>query len=157
MPQPVRAKMKSRKCSGAVVFRIFQGELEFLLVSSSTNSRRWTFPKGGIETALSAENSALKEVYEEAGVDCEIVESLGSYRFVKGGMIQDVQMFAARYVCDSEDWPEMEIRERKWVSTNQAFKMLSEFLVPFAADVYNRVTAWGLEVNKPKRSAKQKT
>lgn len=145
-----------RKCSGCAVFRIEDGELQFLLVTSSTNTGRWTFPKGGIEPNLSAQNSAIKEVYEEAGVNCEIVTSLGSYRYVKGGAIQEVEMFAARYTGDTDDWPEMELRKREWVKYNKAIKKLNEFLAPFVVDVFNYVTAWGLEVRATKRPTSKK-
>src|SRR5438132_1564227 len=57
-----------RKCQqvAAVCYRIRGSNIEFLLVQ--TRGGRWTFPKGGVEPALTHAQAAALEAYEEAGV-----------------------------------------------------------------------------------------
>ena len=53
--------------SGAVPFRIRDGAIEVLLITSQT-SGHWIIPKGIVEPELSSAASAAQEAYEEAGV-----------------------------------------------------------------------------------------
>lgn len=41
----------------------------------------WTFPKGKADPGESIEQTALREVREETGFDCRIIEKLGSLRY----------------------------------------------------------------------------
>jgi 8-oxo-dGTP diphosphatase len=41
----------------------------------------WSFPKGGVDEGESLEQAALREVKEEAGLECEIVRKLASSRY----------------------------------------------------------------------------
>ncbi len=57
------------------------GGLEFLLVRTS-NSERWTFPKGGVERGESMSQAAAREAREEAGVTGVVgADPLGVYRY----------------------------------------------------------------------------
>jgi ADP-ribose pyrophosphatase YjhB (NUDIX family) len=131
--------MQTRECSGCVVFRVVGGDLEFLLVKT-LRSQQWGFPKGGVEPKLNVKESAMKEVKEEAGVNCSIVAHLGEYRFVKRDVIQRVVMFAAVYGGESAEWLERGKRERRWVKSREIGKILHQFLMPFAADVMHNAT-----------------
>lgn len=120
-----------RKASGCVVFRLnAKHEVEILLVRS-TNSGKWVFPKGGVEKNLSSQESALKEVYEEAGVTGVIEYKLGKYQYMKEGVLQKVKMYSCRYTHDTPDWPEQHIRERRWMSAEKAMRKLSARLRPY--------------------------
>lgn len=129
--------MNIRECSGCVVYRVVGGSLEFLLVKS--NSDRWVFPKGGVESNLTIKESAIKEVHEEAGVDCSIVANLGNYRFVKRDIVQNVVMFAAVYTGEAAVWAERGVRSRKWHKSKEVGNVLHPFLLPFALDVMSSV------------------
>lgn len=58
----------------AVCYRVGWKGIEFLLVQTR-ESRRWTFPKGGIEPGLSHAQAAALEAYEEAGVHGRMEET----------------------------------------------------------------------------------
>lgn len=123
--------MKVRKQSGCVVFRYDPNfNYEVLLVESS-DRKSWVFPKGGVEKNLSSKVSAMKEVFEEAGVAGRIQDTLGSYEYTKGGRKQSVVMYSMLYTHDTPTWPEKGLRKRKWVSTKKAKKMLSKRLRVF--------------------------
>ena len=64
--------------AGAVPFRKKGSQLEFLLVTSHRG--RWIFPKGIVEPGETAEQTALKEVQEEAGIRGVLLpEPVGEY------------------------------------------------------------------------------
>lgn len=53
--------------SGVIPYRRNGSTLEVLLISSRAR-RRWLVPKGIIELGMRADESAVKEAFEEAGV-----------------------------------------------------------------------------------------
>lgn len=116
-----------RKCSGAVVWRYRGATVEVLLVKS-TSGRKWVFPKGGIEPNLSAQQNAVKECWEEAGVIGHIGDCISMYSFEKDGVKQHVTMFAMECIAELTVYPESEIRERKWVAVGEAEKLLGRQL-----------------------------
>ncbi|MSQ23463.1 MAG: NUDIX hydrolase [Chloroflexi bacterium] len=72
--------------SGGVVARIIEGGVEVVLVRRLA-PERWGLPKGAVETAESIDQTALREVKEETGLDVRIVEPLPeiSYWFFASG------------------------------------------------------------------------
>ena len=59
-----------RSC-GAIVFRFINGERRFLLIKNK-RSNHWGFPKGHIEVGETEEDTAKREVLEEAGLHIRI-------------------------------------------------------------------------------------
>lgn len=51
----------------AVCYRLRPGGVEFLLVRTSGNKAKWTFPKGCSSARLSHSEAAEREAWEEAG------------------------------------------------------------------------------------------
>jgi 8-oxo-dGTP pyrophosphatase MutT (NUDIX family) len=121
--------MKSRpswfyKQSAVIPYRGAGADLEILLITSRKRGR-WIIPKGVIDPGTTAIESACKEAYEEAGVQGEAnPRCAGEYKYEKWGGTCAVQVFAlsVRTVLDS--WPEDDIRERKWMSKQEAAKAL---------------------------------
>ena len=68
--------------AGGVVFRREQGQLQFLLVTSNSNKNRWVIPAGHIEAGETAAAAATREVFEEAGVETEIINHLGKLQYL---------------------------------------------------------------------------
>src|SRR5450759_597964 len=67
--------------AGGVVFRRNkQGEIEILLIQDAKD--RWTIPKGHIEEGETAQQTAKREIGEEAGLtDTEVLGWLGKIHF----------------------------------------------------------------------------
>lgn len=63
------------------MFRYVYGQPEFLLVTSNSNKNRWIFPAGHVEDGETYEETALREVVEEAGVSAAIICKLGNYHY----------------------------------------------------------------------------
>jgi 8-oxo-dGTP pyrophosphatase MutT (NUDIX family) len=88
--------------------------------------KKWILPKGYIEFNLSPFESAKKEAYEEAGVigANETVE-LGSYRIDRSIGICDIKVFSMEVIEILEDYPEKNLRKRKWFSVKEAAENIS--------------------------------
>ena len=76
--------MATVKQAGAIAFRHDAGDLRVLIVTARQNPSHWIFPKGHIERGETAEDAALREAEEEAGVNGTIVRSAGSVSFAAG-------------------------------------------------------------------------
>jgi len=78
--------------------------------------------------------SAAIEAYEEAGVRGRVHPvPLGNYRHVKspsdfsaGGEVVEVILFPLEVQAISEQWPEMNFRERRWIRQHE----VSEWVAP---------------------------
>ena len=62
-----------RSC-GAVVYRKINNEIRYLLIRNRRSSN-WSFPKGHVEKGETEEETAIREIKEETGLDVEIVDS----------------------------------------------------------------------------------
>lgn len=62
--------MKFEFSAGGVVFKRHKGKVYFALVLNPY--KKWTFPKGRIEKPEKPEQTALREVSEELGVDTQL-------------------------------------------------------------------------------------
>lgn len=113
--------------SAVIPYRIRDGRLEILLVRSSGH-KHWVVPKGIIDPGHSAQESALKEAWEEAGIEGEVDnEPLGSYRYPKWGAYCSVAVYpmAVSREIPVDEWEEPE-RGRHWVSAEMASKLLKQ-------------------------------
>lgn len=111
--------------SAVIPYRIINGTVEILLITS-IRKKRWIVPKGFIEFNLSAFESAKKEAYEEAGVlgTNETVE-LGTFNINKYGGELSIKVYSMEVVEEHEDYPEKNLRKRKWFQVKEAEKKIS--------------------------------
>ena len=68
--------MKTETSAGGVVYRKTGSKVEFLIVQHSGH-HRWVLPKGWIDAGETKEETAVREVKEEAGVEAKIQDYLG--------------------------------------------------------------------------------
>ncbi len=124
-----KRKEKSKtvyKQSGVIAFRLRDGALEVLLITSRKRMR-WVIPKGLIEPDMSARESAGKEAFEEAGVEGLVSNySIGRYQYAKWGGICDVEIFLLFTERMYNDWPESGMRNRQWLPHNEAAELIEE-------------------------------
>ena len=70
---------------------------------------------------------AAKEVFEEAGLHGRVVpEPLGSYQDAKWGKQLEITVVLFEVSTSDTSWPEAEVRERKWVSAEEARRLLAK-------------------------------
>ncbi|KAJ8505653.1 hypothetical protein OPV22_006539 [Ensete ventricosum] len=89
-----------------------------VMVVSSQKGRELMFPKGGWELDESMQAAASREAFEEAGVRGRFEGKLGKWPSKEQDKIH--HMFAMRVTEVLPQWPEMNARERKWVSVGEA-------------------------------------
>lgn len=109
--------------AGGIVVRQDGDGLSVLLVRSKKNPAIWIFPKGHVEPGETAEQTALRETMEEAGVEGELVGPVGEpLEFQSGFETVSVQYFLLRPRAES---PSPEGRDKQWLSPDEALAALS--------------------------------
>ena len=84
----------------------------------------WTLPKGKVEEGETWEEAAVREVEEEAGLRCEIVEEVGRTQYIDSrGRDKEVHYF----LMTSKDDPvaQNEVDEVRWVPLAEAPGLLT--------------------------------
>jgi 8-oxo-dGTP pyrophosphatase MutT (NUDIX family) len=111
--------------SGVIPYRRKNGKLEILLVTT-IRKKNWIIPKGFIEYHLSPFQSAKKEAFEEAGVrGSNGTKILGSYKVYKNGSELLTKVYSMRVTAVYKDYPEKNLRKRKWLPVTNAAKKVS--------------------------------
>lgn len=110
-----------RRQSGVIPYRVRDGELEVLLITSRGKGD-WIIPKGTVEVAMGEAESALKEAWEEAGVRGRVVGngSVGSWEYSKYGGVCTVVVYDMEVDAVADAWPERSERDRRWATVTQA-------------------------------------
>jgi 8-oxo-dGTP pyrophosphatase MutT (NUDIX family) len=102
--------------AGCVPWRRTEDGRVYVLLVTTTDGGRWIFPMGKIDPGEEAEEAAVRETAEEAGVLVEPGPRLPDLAWDDAfGRRNEVAMFLAAYEGETE-WPESHKRERKWVS-----------------------------------------
>lgn len=116
--------MISIRQSGVIPYRVEDGKIEVLLVTSSSG-KQWVIPKGWIAFWLTSAESAKKEAWEEAGVTGSVViPAIGSYITTKWGRACRVDVFLMQVEVELENYPESTHRKRKWMSLDRAIQQV---------------------------------
>ncbi len=116
---------------GALCWRNGPAGVEVLLVTSR-DTGRWIIPKGWPMKGRSPEDAALREAFEEAGVEGEANPvASGSYRYVKvvdpaHGAPCEVTVFPVRVARLRDRFPERGQRDRAWFTPEEAATKVDE-------------------------------
>ncbi len=119
---------KKEYSAGGVI--VDDEKLLIILMNTLGGRQIWTFPKGHIEKDETAQTAAIREVKEETGYKCRIIEKIfkARYNFFKNGFKIDktVDWFVMEKLGDKGivETPE-EISGLKWLSINEAEKTLT--------------------------------
>ncbi len=113
--------------SSVVPYRVKRGKVEILVISSSKR-KHWVIPKGIHDPGKTAQQSAAKEAWEEAGVEGEVGEApIGSYVYQKWGAACQVEVYPMQVnkLLPESKWEERH-RGREWVSAEEAAQRLRQ-------------------------------
>ncbi|MBQ9886368.1 MAG: NUDIX hydrolase [Lachnospiraceae bacterium] len=69
---------EATSCGGVVIFR---GKILILYKNFKNKNEGWVLPKGTVETGEGFEETALREVREESGVEARIVKYIGKSQY----------------------------------------------------------------------------
>ncbi|CAA6664788.1 unnamed protein product [Spirodela intermedia] len=113
----------NRLVVGCIPYRFKADKSLQVLVISSQKGQAILFPKGGWESDESEIDAVLREAMEEAGVQGKSrLERLGTWNYKS--KTQDLykrgDMFPLNVTEELLQWPEMESRQRKWVTVDEA-------------------------------------
>ena len=126
--------------SSVVPFRKTKHGIEILVVASS-KKKHLVVPKGIQDPGMSAEASAAKEAWEEAGAEGEVLDkALGRYVYDKWGAECTVTVYPMKVsrLVPEKEWEEQH-RGRDWVSPEQAQEKLKQKeLVPMVQELVRR-------------------
>lgn len=107
--------------AGGIVFRRNEkGEVEILLIQDAKD--RWTIPKGHIEEGETAQQTAKREIGEEAGLDnVEVLGWLGKihfrYRRIDKLVLMTTQIYLVKALGDTNA-----IKKEEWMNGIKWFK-----------------------------------
>lgn len=123
-----------RLVAGCIPYRYAGESNETLEVLMVTPHRRdgLMFPKGAWEENEEKEVAACREAYEEAGVEGDIMGFLGFWNFTSRRHRDDRSpegfrrghMFALLVTKELDSWPDKDVRQRRWVSVEEAKNLL---------------------------------
>ena len=130
LPPPPATTPTTERQSGAIPYAIVDATPIFLLVTSRQRGH-WIFPKGRIAEGMQPWESAMREAYDEAGVEGTIAtRSIGAYRAWKTrGMrrfVIEVEMFPLRVERQHDNWRETGERHRHWVTVADATRLITD-------------------------------
>ncbi len=138
--RPIRlagsGKREVRSQFGALPWRLTDGKLEILLITSR-DTGRWIIPKGWPMDGATPAQAAATEAYEEAGVEGKLSHMvIGFYGYLKhidkadrdktDGLPIVVAVFPIRVKKLLADWPEKAERKRQWFPARKAATMVAE-------------------------------
>ncbi|MEE0956677.1 MAG: NUDIX domain-containing protein [Ruminococcus sp.] len=122
-------KIKTIRClyeksCGGIIFYKTRQNTKILLVKNN-NGRYWSFPKGHIEDGETEEETAVREIKEETGLDVTLVNGFREIsEYCPFGKIRKrVVFFLARAFTDNVKIQEEEIDSYIWVDLQQARKL----------------------------------
>jgi 8-oxo-dGTP pyrophosphatase MutT (NUDIX family) len=107
--------------AGGVVRRNGAGPPAFLLVRASRAPFDWVLPKGHIEDGETPEQTAQREVAEEAGVLADVERPAGDLVFEVHGRTVSVRYFVMRYTGEIKASEERDLR---WCSLRECEQLL---------------------------------
>ncbi len=118
--------MKREFSAGGIVFN---GKGQVLVTQHSQN-KHWSFPKGLLDhPEQTMEESALREVKEEGGVEAEILGKVGYSKYVypfNGEKIfKVVTYFLMKYICGDTADHDWEVSDIGWFEPEDALKKLT--------------------------------
>ena len=124
-------KLKSLRClyeksCGGIIFYKTKQNTKILLVKNN-NGRYWSFPKGHIEDGETEQETAIREIKEETGLDVTLVSDFREIsEYCPFGKIRKRGVFFwARAFTDNVKIQEEEIDSYIWVDLQQARKLCS--------------------------------
>ncbi len=103
-----------RAAGGIVIRRDGLGRIEIACIYREARGD-WTFPKGKLDRGESFEEAALREVYEETGLHCEIVRFVGTTNYTHRKGRPKIVAYYLMEVAHGEFAPNDEVDELVWL------------------------------------------
>jgi 8-oxo-dGTP pyrophosphatase MutT (NUDIX family) len=125
-------KSQERISAGGVAFRNVNSRVDVAIIQTSKEGR-WQLPKGVIDPGETSEQAAVREVREEAGITCEIVEKIDSvdYWYVDrwgkepARIHKYVHFYLMKYISGDVADHDDEVVDVRWSEIGEAIETLA--------------------------------
>jgi 8-oxo-dGTP diphosphatase len=116
--------------AGGVIYRRHAGEIEIALIRVRN---RWGLPKGHVEEAESINDTAVREVREETGLEGRVSKKLGDIRYSYRDrrsvrepvrIYKRVHFYLLRYLKGDVRDHDHEVDEARWFPIEEAIRKL---------------------------------
>ena len=110
-------KLRKTTSCGACVHRLHKGKPQVLLIRPYEHRDRWGIPKGHVDSGETFEQTALREVKEETGLDVVLGTKLQVVSTIFKDEDKDVHSYLATVVGDdtpNPHDPDGEVYDIKW-------------------------------------------
>ena len=122
----------SQVSAGGVAYRKAGDAIEIALIRT-TEDGRWQLPKGMIDPGETPQQAALREVREEAGINCKLLDPIeiieywfyGNYDGTRKRYHKKVHFYLMRFLDGDVADHDHEVVEARWVGIEAAEKMLA--------------------------------
>ena len=117
--------MKKEKSCGAIIYRIKNKKLEFLILKMQLG--HYSNCKGHMEKGETESATALREIKEETNLEVELDTSF-SHKITYSpaeGVIKDVIFFVATPISGTLKVQEAEVSEALWLTYDKAYRILT--------------------------------
>lgn len=118
--------------SGGVVFRSVGATHEVALIRvARADGRAWALPKGWVEKGEDLEQTAVREVREETGLQAKVLRKLGeiTYEFYskpdRSRVLKTVHMFLLGCLGGDTAEHDDEVEEVRWFTLDEAVRTLT--------------------------------
>lgn len=111
--------------SGGIPIKIEDGKLYICLVTSSTDRKKYIFPKGNLDAGETPMQTAMRESHEEAGISGQVINAPlmfnddKSFYLADKISIGDFMYYPIWVEKTHKKWEEKHLRKRKWVEANE--------------------------------------
>ncbi len=118
--------------AGAIILREVEGELKIALAQHQRADKTWVLPKGHVEDGETIEEAALREIYEEAGLDnVQLIKHLGTILRtsvkINGDVVHKTIHFFLAYALSNNRPPkpsDLSFTEVGWFRPGEAIELL---------------------------------
>ena len=121
------APVKIQTSAGGVVYRFTPKGPEVALVAVK-GGKVWTLPKGTVDKGERLEQTAMREVAEETGLDAELADRLGEITYwyylseEKARCKKTVHFYLMRYIRGNTVDHDREVDAARWFPIEEALK-----------------------------------
>lgn len=113
------------KAAGGLMRRRGPGDEVQIAVVHRPAYDDWTFPKGKLAGGETPEQAALREVEEETGYRCELMQPLGHTAYVDGKGRDKVVDYWLMRPLSGRFQPGREVDELRWLTAGEARELLT--------------------------------
>ncbi len=124
--------IRTATSAGAIILREVEGKLKIALAQHQRAIKTWVLPKGHVEEGESVEEAALREIFEETGLDnVQLIKHLGTImrESVKssGDVEQKTIHFYLAYALSNRQSPgpsDLSFTDARWFAPEEAIELL---------------------------------